>query len=56
MSFTIFILIILPLVIAVILRPRTALAIAAMTTASLAYYGLLVALLILRLFNETDIQ
>jgi hypothetical protein len=54
MRFIIFVLILLPLVVAVILRPRSALAIAAMVTASLAYYGLLVALLVMRLFNDMD--
>src|SRR5436305_66718 len=43
-----------PLVVVLILRPRSALAVAAMVTASLAYYGLLVALLIARLFNDLD--
>ena len=54
MRFYVFILIILPLVVVLILRPRSALAVAAMVTASLAYYGLLVALLIARLFNDLD--
>lgn len=54
MGYYVFLIVLIPLIVALIWRPRSALSILALVSASLAYYGLLVAVLIARVLEHLD--